>query len=89
LLEGGSLGAMTNGVWYREVRQYVRKRHMVRFYFVTRSMNDYVTEILADIAEGPKPDLVIMNSCLWDISRFADFPHVVCVLCHENKKFVQ
>ncbi len=78
LLEGGQLGLMHNGVNYREVRQYVRNKHLVRFYFVTRSYNQYMETILKDIAEGPSPDVVIMNSCLWDISRYTSC--LVCVL---------
>ena len=60
---------MTNGKNFREMRQYRASHYLVRFYFVTKTYNEYFTDILSDLSEGPRPDLVIMNSCLWDISR--------------------
>ena len=69
LIEGGRRGRMYNGVNYREVRQYQTDFHLIRFYFVTRAYNTYIESILTDLCEDPKPDVVIMNSCLWDISR--------------------
>ena len=72
LIEGGQLGEMTNGVKYREVRQYQTDYHLVRFYFVTRCYNSYIESILADLSDDPLPDVVMMNSCLWDISRYND-----------------
>ncbi|XP_062578308.1 small ribosomal subunit protein eS19-like isoform X2 [Saccostrea cucullata] len=69
LIEGGRKGLMSNGVNYREIRQYHRENHLLRFYFVTRCYNTYVESILSDISKDPKPDIIIMNSCLWDISR--------------------
>ncbi|CAD5124343.1 DgyrCDS12632 [Dimorphilus gyrociliatus] len=70
LIEGGQLGEMTNKRSYREVRQYWTDHHVVRFYFVTRVYNPYVESILKDFKDDPKPDFVIMNSTLWDISRY-------------------
>ncbi|XP_072177947.1 uncharacterized protein [Diadema setosum] len=71
LLEGGRHGKMTNGINYREVRQYRTDFHLVRFYFVTRAFNKYWEEvILPDLKGDPVPDVVIINSCLWDISRY-------------------
>ncbi|XP_041370527.1 PC-esterase domain-containing protein 1A-like [Gigantopelta aegis] len=70
LIEGGQKGRMTNGTSYREVRQYRTDHHLVRFYFVTRCYNKYVRTVLADLGNEPQPDVVIMNSCLWDISRY-------------------
>lgn len=70
LIEGGKYGEMTNGVRYREVRQYQTDHHLVRFYFVTRCYNGYVESILSDLSKDPLPDAILMNSCLWDISRY-------------------
>ena len=67
LVEGGHL---TNGKGYREVREYVQPYILVRFYFVTRAYYSYTETILTDLYLGEKPDVLIMNSCLWDISRF-------------------
>ncbi|KAF7657113.1 hypothetical protein LDENG_00032010 [Lucifuga dentata] len=70
LIEGGCLGHMHNGTEYREVRQFQSDHHLVRFYFLTRIYSDYMRSILNDFYHGLKPDVVIINSCLWDISRY-------------------
>ncbi|ELT87625.1 hypothetical protein CAPTEDRAFT_53584, partial [Capitella teleta] len=70
LLEGGQLAEMNNRKTYREVRQWQHKYHLVRFYFVTRCYSDYMETVLQDLSQEPQPDLVIMNSCLWDITRY-------------------
>ncbi|XP_005070693.1 PC-esterase domain-containing protein 1B-like [Mesocricetus auratus] len=71
LLEGGRWGRMHNGTHYREVRQFCSGRHLVRFYFLTRAYSSYVEDILHQLRWGEyAPDLVIMNSCLWDLSRY-------------------
>ncbi|KAL2078860.1 hypothetical protein ACEWY4_024604 [Coilia grayii] len=70
LLEGGKRGKMTNGTEYREVRQYTSDHHLVRFYFITRIFSDYVQTIFEEFEDGLKPDLVIVNSCVWDVSRY-------------------
>ncbi|XP_072544683.1 PC-esterase domain-containing protein 1A [Salminus brasiliensis] len=70
LVEGGRLGHMTNGTEYREVRQYRTDHHLVRFYFVTRVFSRYMESILADFKNELKPDVVIVNSCVWDVSRY-------------------
>ncbi|KAI4895757.1 hypothetical protein NFI96_024051 [Prochilodus magdalenae] len=70
LIEGGRLGHMTNGTEYREVRQYRTDHHLVRFYFITRVFSRYMESILADFKRELKPDVVIVNSCLWDVSRY-------------------
>ena len=58
-----------NGPAYREVREYRSERHRVRFYFLTRIYSPYVQWILGQFHRDPKPDVIIVNSCLWDISR--------------------
>lgn len=71
LLEGGRWGRMHNGAHYREVRQFCSGRHLVRFYFLTRAYSPYVEDILQQLRWGEYvPDLVIVNSCLWDLSRY-------------------
>lgn len=69
LVEGGRLGHMNNGTAYREVRQYRSDHYLVRFYFITRIFSNYMESILADFKHGIKPDMVIVNSCVWDVSR--------------------
>ncbi|XP_032399837.1 PC-esterase domain-containing protein 1A isoform X1 [Etheostoma spectabile] len=71
LVEGGCLNPMHNGTSYREVRQFQSAHHLVRFYFVTRVYSGYMQSILEDFRQGLKPDVVILNSCVWDISRYS------------------
>ncbi|KAJ8026074.1 PC-esterase domain-containing protein 1A [Holothuria leucospilota] len=74
LIEGGTKGVMNNGINYREVREYKTDTHLVRFYFVTRVHNNYWRDVIfRDISNDPQPDVIIMNSCLWDISRYGQF----------------
>ncbi|KAM9576265.1 PC-esterase domain-containing protein 1B-like [Trichechus inunguis] len=71
LLEGGRLGPMHNGTHYREVRQFCSAHHLVRFYFLTRAYSPYVEKVLAQLLWAEhRPDVVVMNSCLWDVSRY-------------------
>ncbi|MEQ2187387.1 hypothetical protein GOODEAATRI_004240, partial [Goodea atripinnis] len=70
LVEGGCLNQMNNGTEYREVRQFQSDHHLVRFYFVTRVFSTYMQSIIKDFRQGLKPDVVIVNSCVWDISRY-------------------
>lgn len=88
LIEGGLYGEMTNGIHYREVRQYQTDFHLVRFYFVTRCYNAYVESILTDMAKDPQPDVILMNSCLWDISRYIHTMHIpICYSSLPLKSF--
>ncbi|GLD53621.1 PC-esterase domain-containing protein 1A-like isoform X1 [Lates japonicus] len=70
LVEGGCLREMHNGTEYQEVRQFQSTHHLVRFYFVTRIYSRYMQSILEDFRHGLKPDVVIVNSCVWDVSRY-------------------
>ncbi|XP_068928386.1 LOW QUALITY PROTEIN: PC-esterase domain-containing protein 1A [Petaurus breviceps papuanus] len=72
LVAGGKLGELHNGTHYREVRQFLSSsgHHLLRFYFLTRVYSAYVEDVLAELEHGPPPDLVIINSCLWDLSRY-------------------
>nr|XP_019582626.1 PREDICTED: PC-esterase domain-containing protein 1B-like [Rhinolophus sinicus] len=71
LLEGGRRGRMHNSTHYREVRQFCSGHHLVRFYFLTRVYSQYVVDVLEELRQDEHhPDLVIMNSCLWDLSRY-------------------
>ncbi|XP_036108111.1 PC-esterase domain-containing protein 1B [Molossus molossus] len=71
LVEGGQKATMHNGTTYREVREFCTGHHLVRFYFLTRVYSEYVQAILEELqSHKHTPDVVIMNSCLWDISRY-------------------
>jgi len=69
LIEGGQLGEMTNGKNYTEVRQYQHPFYLLRFYFITRVYSPYMETVIADLVTGHPPDIIIINSCLWDITR--------------------
>lgn len=75
LVAGGQLGELHNGTQYREVRQFCSGsgHHLVRFYFLTRVYSEYLEDVLEELTYGPAPDLVIINSCLWDLSRYGRF----------------
>ena len=73
LVEGGCLDQMHNGTNYREVREFRSTHHRVRFYFVTRVFSRYMSSVLEDL-RADAPDVVLVNSCIWDISRWEDHP---------------
>ena len=62
------------------------------FYFVTRCYSDYLARVLRVIEQCP-PDVIIMNSCLWDLHRYG--PHgpaafrknLTKLLEHVNERF--
>ncbi|XP_008839525.1 PC-esterase domain-containing protein 1B [Nannospalax galili] len=71
LVKGGELDTLHNRTNYREVREFCSDHHLVRFYFLTRVYSDYLENILEELQSGEHaPDVIIMNSCLWDISRY-------------------
>lgn len=52
------------------MREYKAPFNLVRFYFVTRCYSDYLKSICDDVRnDSEKPDLVIMNSGCWDLTR--------------------
>ncbi|XP_028285044.1 PC-esterase domain-containing protein 1A [Parambassis ranga] len=71
LVEGGCLDSLHNGTTYREVRQFQAPHHLVRFYFVTRIFSRYMQSVLEDFRQGLTPDVIIVNSCVWDVSRYS------------------
>ena len=44
----------------------------MEFYFITRCYNEHVESMMSAIKEKKMaaPDVIIMNSCLWDITRY-------------------
>ncbi|XP_028415369.1 PC-esterase domain-containing protein 1B-like [Dendronephthya gigantea] len=68
LLEGGSKAGLKN-VKYKEVRRFAKGATVIMFYFVSRCYGDYVKSII-DTFDNAPPDIVIMNSCLWDLCRY-------------------
>lgn len=71
LVDGGQMATMHNGTNYREVREFCTGHHLVRFYFLTRAYSAYVEAVLEELlSHEHTPDVIIMNSCLWDIFRY-------------------
>ena len=68
LLEGGSKTGLKN-TKYKEVRKFTKGSTIITFYFVTRCYGEYMKSIIAKFKTEP-PDVMIMNSCLWDICRY-------------------
>uniref|UniRef100_A0A914WPS6 Uncharacterized protein n=1 Tax=Plectus sambesii TaxID=2011161 RepID=A0A914WPS6_9BILA len=60
-----------SGINFYELREYRSADgfHLVQYYFVTKCYYDRVEGILESFLDEP-PDIVVMNSCLWDISRY-------------------
>lgn len=71
LLSGGQLGERVNGVQYKEVREFREQNTVFRFYFITRCFNDYVLSVLNEF-KTLKPDIIIMNSCYWDVHHYGE-----------------
>ena len=62
--------APDNCTYFPQVRQFQSEHHLIRFYFLTRCYGEYFQSVLMDLIEGPEPDLIIMNSTLWDVTRY-------------------
>ncbi|XP_015916631.1 PC-esterase domain-containing protein 1B [Parasteatoda tepidariorum] len=57
---------------YREERKGYYVDTMLSFYFLTRVYDNYVYRIVKDLSKDPQkvPDVLIINSCLWDVTRW-------------------
>uniref|UniRef100_T1J0Z6 SGNH domain-containing protein n=1 Tax=Strigamia maritima TaxID=126957 RepID=T1J0Z6_STRMM len=64
--------ALNNGRDFREERQF--HDHLnhtyVDFFFVTRCHDKYFDDKIVKNFRERQPDIVIMNSCLWDVTRW-------------------
>ena len=67
-MEGGSKAGLKS-INYKEVRKFTKAKTVITFYFVTRCYGEYMKSIIASLEAEP-PDVVIMNSCLWDLCRY-------------------
>nr|DBA21508.1 TPA: hypothetical protein GDO54_018128 [Pyxicephalus adspersus] len=45
-------------------------QQLVGFYFLTHVSSEYKENVLANFQHGPQPDVVIINSCIYDDSRY-------------------
>ena len=71
LAYGGKKEKQNDSVVYRECRIYVNTevKTNCNYFFITRCFNSYVEEVLKELS-GKCIDVVIMNSCLWDVHRY-------------------
>ncbi|XP_014284517.1 uncharacterized protein [Halyomorpha halys] len=63
---------LTRGRDFTEHRIFEDGRTTFEFLFVTRCYCDNIVNMVNDIKDGRKhcPDVILMNSCLWDVSRW-------------------
>ncbi|XP_065221578.1 PC-esterase domain-containing protein 1A-like isoform X2 [Planococcus citri] len=68
---------MSKGRSYVEGREFVEHGVHVEYHFIARCYTEEIERFLRKIKDGSMktPDVFIMNSCLWDISRWG--PHGV------------
>ncbi|PNF18700.1 hypothetical protein B7P43_G05025 [Cryptotermes secundus] len=64
--------ALHKGRDFEEVRRYERGNVCVEYSFITRCWNSSIERMMSAIKqkEKPAPDVIVMNSCLWDITRW-------------------
>lgn len=57
---------------FEEVRRYEKGNVHVEYFFITRCCNSSIESMMSAIKqkEKPAPDVIVMNSCLWDITRW-------------------
>ncbi|XP_032902765.1 uncharacterized protein LOC116989454 [Amblyraja radiata] len=61
---------LNNGTKFWESRQLCRPHHLLRFHFITRAYYTRMEGLLQELLTGPPPDVLVINSCLWDITRY-------------------
>ncbi|GIY67895.1 PC-esterase domain-containing protein 1A, partial [Caerostris extrusa] len=54
----------------REEREAHFKKIQLYFFFLTKVYDEYVESILKRIRNKLKPDVIVINSCLWDVTRW-------------------
>lgn len=63
-------GKLSKGRDYVEHRKFCSAYCKISFYFITKVYSSYVEKILKSFQERGSPDILIMNSTLWDICRW-------------------
>ncbi|CAF0772110.1 unnamed protein product [Rotaria sordida] len=73
LLEGGIYKNLASGIEYEEKRVFLANIFLVKFIFLTRCQNDVTSRIFEEFkTDSEKADLVVINSTLWDTSRYGE-----------------
>ncbi|KDR15055.1 PC-esterase domain-containing protein 1B-like isoform X1 [Zootermopsis nevadensis] len=57
---------------FEEVRKYEKDNVCMEYFFITRCYNNNIEDMMSAIKKKGRsaPDVIIMNSCLWDITRW-------------------
>ncbi|XP_069674350.1 PC-esterase domain-containing protein 1A-like isoform X2 [Periplaneta americana] len=57
---------------FEEIREYENNSVYVEFCFLTKCYNSVIEDVMSAIQKNkkPSPDVIILNSCLWDICRW-------------------
>ncbi|XP_046385588.1 PC-esterase domain-containing protein 1A-like [Ischnura elegans] len=65
-------GELNRGRDYLEMREYLTDEFYVKFNFLTKCLTKEVEEMVEDFKKEKTraPDVIIINSCLWDIARW-------------------
>ena len=62
---------------YYEIRQFEDSKYnlMIRYQFITKVYGDLVKQLCTDLEAGevPMPQILIINSCMWDITRWGPY----------------
>ncbi|KFM60556.1 Protein FAM113B, partial [Stegodyphus mimosarum] len=66
-------GLRSNGRDYQEEREAISSGVDVSFYFLTRVYSDYVKKILKNISKKCPPDILVIGSCVWDVTRWGPY----------------
>jgi len=66
-----------NSTQYEEIREYPSKPNnsdntRIQYHFITRCWGNKIVSKLQDSLQTFKPDVIVMNSCLWDTTRYHD-----------------
>ncbi|KAF1770853.1 hypothetical protein GCK72_002677 [Caenorhabditis remanei] len=56
---------------FRQAREFQSNQHLIQYFFTNRAMREDLEKTCLMIeATDERPDIVVMNSAIWDISRF-------------------
>ncbi|XGW19822.1 hypothetical protein V3C99_003561 [Haemonchus contortus] len=57
---------------FRQAREYHTEFYLIQYLFTTRVMKDDIDTALLELCSANEfPDVILINSCLWDITRYS------------------
>ncbi|VDO33369.1 unnamed protein product [Haemonchus placei] len=58
---------------FRQAREYHTEFYLIQYLFTTRVMKDDIDTALLELCSANEfPDVILINSCLWDITRLIE-----------------